>query len=232
LGRAVNGTLLCPISAIASQSSKPTEDTTKYTMQFLDYVATQEETILTFNSSDMKLAVHSNASYLSEPKARSRAGGHFFLSNDSTIPPNNGAILNIAHVIRHVMSSATKAELAALYIIAGEAVYIRIILEEMGHAQPPTPLQTDNAMAEAVTNGKVQPKRTKAMDMQLHWLCNHECQKQFRIYWRPGKLNYADYWTKHHSGTHHQNMRKEFLTPNTVIEMLRIEQSLTAARAA
>ena len=114
--------------------------------------------------------VHSNASYLSKPKARSRAGGHFFLSNDSTIPPNNGAILNVARIISHVMSSATKAELAALYIMAREAVYIRIILEEMGHAQPPSPLQTDNAMAEAVTNGKVQPKHTKAMDMQLHWL--------------------------------------------------------------
>ena len=60
-------------------------------MQFLDYFSTQEEAILTFNASDMKLVVHSNASYLSKPKARSRAGGHFFLSNDSLIPPNNGA---------------------------------------------------------------------------------------------------------------------------------------------
>ena len=39
--------------------------------------------------------------------------------------------------------------------MAREAVYIRIVLEEMGHKQPPTPLQTDNAMTEAVTNGKV-----------------------------------------------------------------------------
>jgi hypothetical protein len=56
------------------------------------------------------------------------------------------------------MSSATKAELAALYIMAREAVYIHIVLEEMGHTQPPTSLQTDNAMAEGVVNGKVQPK--------------------------------------------------------------------------
>ena len=90
----------------------------------------------------------------------------------------------------------------------------------MGHAQPPTSLQTDNAMAEAVTNGKFQPKFRKAMDMQLHWLCHWECQKQLRIYWRPGKLNYTNCWTEHHSGAHHQNMRKEFLTPNTVIGML------------
>jgi hypothetical protein len=125
----------------------------------------QEEAILTFNASIMKLAVHSDARYLSKPNARSRAGGHFFLSNNSLIPPNNGAILNVAHIIRHVMSSAIEAEIAALYIMAREAVYIQIILEEMGHTQPSTPLQTDNTMAEAVTNGKVQPKRTKAMDM-------------------------------------------------------------------
>ena len=168
----------------------------------------------------MKLAVHSNASYLSKPKARSRAGGHFFLSNNADILPNNGAILNIAHIIKHVMSSATKAELAGLYIMAREAVYIRIILEELGHKQPPTPLQTDNAMADAVINGKIQPKRTKAMDMRFHWLRDRECQQQFRIYWRPGKMNYADYWTKHHPESHHRNIRKEFLTPTNVIEML------------
>jgi hypothetical protein len=178
-------------------------------MQFLDYVGSQEEAVLRFNASNMILAVHSNASYHSEPKARSCAGGHFFLSNDAAIPTNNGAVLNIAHIIKHVMSSVTEAELAALYIMAREAVYIRIVLEAMGHKQPPTPMQTDNAMAEAVIiNGKVQPKQTKAIDMRFHWLRDRECQKQFRIYWRPGKLNYADYWTKHHAGKHHCNIQK------------------------
>ncbi len=56
------------------------------------------------------------------------------------------------------MSSATEAELAGLYIMACEDVYIRIILEELGHIQPPTPLQTDNAMVDSVINSKVQPK--------------------------------------------------------------------------
>ena len=234
LGRAVDSTLLCPISAIASQSANPTEDTLVQTQQLLDYLSTQEEAVLTYNASDMILAVHSDASYLCEPKARSRAGGHFFLSNNSNIPPNNGAILNIAHIIKHVMTSATEAELAALYIMAREAVYIRIILEEMGHKQPPTPLQTDNSMADGVVNGKIQPKRTKAMDMRLHWLRDRECQEQFRIYWRPGKLNYADYWTKHHAAKHHKNVRKEFLTPNIVLEMLRQEKmmNIKAAKAA
>jgi hypothetical protein len=45
-------------------------------------------------------------------------------------------ILNIAHIIRHVMASAPEAELAALYINVCKAVCIRIILEELGHKQP------------------------------------------------------------------------------------------------
>jgi len=88
------------------------------TLQLLDYIATQEEAVLTYSASDMKLAVHSDASYLSEPQARSRAEGHFFLSNKATIPANNGAVLNIANIIKHVMTSATEAEFATLYIMA------------------------------------------------------------------------------------------------------------------
>ena len=67
--------------------------------QFLDYASTQEEAVLTYHASDMILAIHSDASYLSEAKARSRAGGHFFMSNNNDDPPNNGAVLNIAQII-------------------------------------------------------------------------------------------------------------------------------------
>jgi hypothetical protein len=125
------------------------------TLQLLDYLATQEEAVLPYHANNMVLAVHSNASYLSEPKARNQAGGHFFLSNNTTVPPNNGAVLNIAHIIKNVVSLATEAELVGLYIVAWEAVYIRILLKELGHKQPLTPLQTNNAMADAIINGKI-----------------------------------------------------------------------------
>jgi hypothetical protein len=110
----------------------------------------------------MVLVVHSDASYLSEPKARSRAGGHFFLSSN---PINNGAVLNIAQLIKAVMSFAAEAELGALYINAREAVPQCQTLAEVGHKQPPTPMQTDNSTALRVVNNNTQPRRTKAMDM-------------------------------------------------------------------
>ncbi len=74
----------------------------------------------------MILAVHSDAGYANEKKARSRGGGHFFLSNNEPDPPNNGAILTNATIIKNVMSSAAEAEIGALYLNAREAVYLRL----------------------------------------------------------------------------------------------------------
>ena len=167
LGRAVNSTLPCQISAIASKSATPTKETMRQKHQILDYIVTQENAVITYTISNMKLAVHINASYLRELKARKRAGRHFFLPNETTIPQKNGAILNIAHIIKHVLTSATESKLTALHIMALKAVYARIILEETWHKHPPTPLKIDNAIADVVCNGKMQPKNKKK-DMQFH----------------------------------------------------------------
>ena len=220
LGRGVDSTLLTPLSAIAAQQAKPTEKTMEQAKQLLDYIASQEDAVITYKASDMVLAVHSDAGYHNESGARSRAGGHFFLSNNDEIPPNNGSILNVAQIIKAVMSSAAEAELGALYINAREAVHIRNILEEMGHPQPPTPIQVDNSTAEGVVNNKVQPKRMKTMDMRFHWLRCRKNQEQFRFHWRPGTTNLADYWTKHHPGIHHKNFRREILTPVNKVQKL------------
>ena len=110
------------------------------------------------------------------------------------------------------MSSAAEAELGALYINAREVIPLRHLLLEMGHPQPPTPIQTDNSTALGVVNNTIQPKRTKAMDMRFHWLRCRINQQQFRPYWRAGATNLADYVTKHHPAIHHQAVRPLFLT--------------------
>ena len=59
------------LSALGTQQAKPREQTMTNTKQLLDYVGSQEEAILTYLASDMILAAHSDASYLSEPEASS-----------------------------------------------------------------------------------------------------------------------------------------------------------------
>ena len=43
-----------------------------------------------------------------------RVGGHFYMSNNAEVPPNNHSIHNVAQIIKAVMSSAAEAELGAL----------------------------------------------------------------------------------------------------------------------
>lgn len=86
--------------------------------QFLDYAATNPDAIVTYHASDMVLVGHIDASYISDPKARIRAGGHWFLSSDEQFPRNNGMVYSISTLIRVVMSFATEAKLCALFQIA------------------------------------------------------------------------------------------------------------------
>jgi hypothetical protein len=196
--------MLTPLSALATEQAAPTERTMQKCLQFLDYTASQEEAILTYRASDMKLTIHSNASYLLEPKARSRTGGHMFMAGNKDIPINNGAVLNILQIIKAVMSSA-EAKLGALFINAKMAVSMRRTLEELGRPQPRTPIQTNNSTAHALLTNKILPKALKAMDMRFHWLQCRGAQDQYRFYWRPGTQNLADYWTKHHPTSHHRS---------------------------
>ena len=126
--------------------------------QLLDYIATQDPAVITYRKSDMIYAIHSDAGYLNEANARSRAGGHHYLSENHPFAPKNGTILNLPEIIRAVMSSTAEAELTALYINARKGVEILNILQELGHHQPPTPIQTDNITAESIINSHVQPK--------------------------------------------------------------------------
>jgi hypothetical protein len=59
------------------------------------------------------------------------------------------------------------------------------------------------------------------MDMRYHWLTDRVRQKQFDIYWRPGRENLGDYHTKHHSAQHHKDMRGLILHQANSLQVLR-----------
>ena len=73
--------------------------------QFLYYAATHPDAIVAYRASDMVVSVHINVSYLYKKIPEAEWGGHFFMSSDSPESPNNGVILDIAQIIKTVMSS-------------------------------------------------------------------------------------------------------------------------------
>jgi hypothetical protein len=119
----------------------------------------------------------------------------------------NGSILNASAVIKNVVASSAESELGACFQNAQSGVPLRVTLTEVGHQQPETPLRTYNSTAFGILNETIKQKRSTSIYMRYHWLTDIFRQKQFDVYWHPGKYNLGDYHTKHHSTQHHKDMR-------------------------
>jgi hypothetical protein len=208
--RAVDPTLIIPINILASEQSNATEVTSDKVIKLINYCNTHPETKIRYHASDMILHIHSDASYLSENEAKSRAGGFFYMDSNTKTNKKltNRAILIVSKVIKHVMSSAAKAEIGAVFINTKEGAVLRTTLEELGHKKPPKPMETDNTTATGYSNGTIKPKRTKAMDMLFYWIKYRVKQGQFNVNRGLGYQHLADYFTKHHSPAHHKIMRE------------------------
>jgi hypothetical protein len=179
--RAIDSTMLVAISTLASQQAHTTNATMIALNQLLNYAATNPEATILYSASDMVLHVSSDASYLTAPKARSRAVGYHYLSSrpidpdppplpTDPDPPNNGAIHVLCHIMREVLFSAAEAELAGVFHNGKEACPLRACLTELGHPQPLTPIQTDNSTAASIANNSIKQKRSKAMDIRFYWI--------------------------------------------------------------
>ena len=150
------------------------------------------------------------------------------MAGHENIPVNNGAVLNISGILKHVVSSAAEAEIGGLFINVKAAIPIRQTLIKMGHPQPPTPMQTDNSTAHALMTNKIRPKALKSMEMRFNFLKRCQAQEQFRFYWAPGIWNLADYFTKHHAPSH-RNTGSIYLTSPDDPEYTKLFQIQTSS---
>ena len=116
--RSVDSTPVGTLNTLASKQAHTTEKKIKNINHMLDYLATNPNAKVRFFQSKMIFNVHSNASYLSEKYAKSRAAGHFFLGwepEDDRPIRLNGPILTLCTILKFVAASAAKSELGAIF---------------------------------------------------------------------------------------------------------------------
>ena len=68
----------------------------------------------------MIIHIYSDASYIPEPEARSRAVGYFFLATKSNtlikeMPPGNGPVYVEYSIMINIMASSMESELGGLF---------------------------------------------------------------------------------------------------------------------
>ena len=75
------------------------------------YTAPYINVVSTYTASNIVFTVHSDTpSHPVELRAMSRTGRHFYMSDNSIQPPDNGAVLGIVHM-KNSMSSAVDAKM-------------------------------------------------------------------------------------------------------------------------
>ena len=219
-GRAVDPTILPALTDIASSQSSPTEHTLNACKMLMDYLWTYPDAVIRFNKSDMILYVDSDAAYLVLPKARSRAGGHFYLGQQPPSLPHkpittfsNGPVLTICKGLRHVVSSAAEAETGAAFHNSKETIIVRRLLHILGHPQhlDGTPFKMDNVVTNGFIHSNIRQRQSKSWNMKYHWMRNKSTIKDIRYFWDRGENNQADYFTKHHPLNHHLKMRSKYI---------------------
>jgi len=207
--RAIDNTMLTAISKISSTQSAPTEDTLKAIQRLLQYAATWPDAEIVYHASKLIYFIHSDASHLSDTNSRSRSGSYHMLHNgDGTI---NAPILCSSIIIPTVCGGAYEAEYAALYINGCEGVSIRNTLSDLGYPQEPTIIITDNTVAQGIANNTLTQKKSKAIEMRYHWIQERVRMGLFKVIWKEGKNNLADFFTKAHPVHHHKDMRKFYV---------------------
>ena len=88
-------------------------------------------------------------------------------------------------------------------------------------------IKTDNSTAYGIMNKTIKRKRSKSFDMKFWWLMDRVEQGQFIVYWAPGILSLADYFTKRHPPSHHRMLRAIYLyikgiSPNSQLGCIEI----------
>eukprot|EP00957_Ditylum_brightwellii_P189085 14393451-Ditylum_brightwellii.AAC.1 len=77
--------MLTALNSITAEKNNSMASTKQAVRMLLDYTATNPNTKIRLRRSDMNLCIHSNASYLSKKKDRSRAPGYFYLGKEKPL---------------------------------------------------------------------------------------------------------------------------------------------------
>ena len=146
----------------------------------------------------MKLHPVSDASFASETKGRSRAGGVLYLGDrDKNGHPISSPVEVNSHIIDCVPDSVAEAEYVAVHDIVKRGIYARYLLEGIGYPQNTTDHECDNKCAVGLANDTVNDRKTKHIDRRYHWVKHQVSKALFKVGWEKGETNLADFFTKY-----------------------------------
>ena len=215
--RGVHYNIKTATSKIAMEQSAPTIATVTKTLRLLHYIYHHRNPVLRFYPQNMQVQSHSDASYLSEPKARSRYA--FVVWIGDPVPKHAnfyvpGIIQYDTGVIRNVVTSVAEAEYTGLFLATMWVIKTRHLLEDLGYPQKCTTIFVDNKCAQGLANRACKDKNLKHIDMRLHFTRDKVDSNEIAVEYVPTQDNLADFGTKNLDTDAFKRKSRNFLYSN------------------
>ena len=121
---ALHNTLHVASNTISQTQAKPTTTTNKLCDHLLNYCTTKPNVGLRYIASNMTLVIHSDASFLVAPEAKSCIVGVFSLQQPLHTSTQNTLILVECETLKHVVTSAAEYETTAVFYNSQQAIPI------------------------------------------------------------------------------------------------------------
>jgi hypothetical protein len=217
-GRMVAPAIELAVNRIGSVQANATSTVLKAVHRLLQYCAHHPDHTITYRPSNMQLVIHSDGSHLSESYSRSRAAGVFYFGDPIFRGPDDeqqlqamqGPVATLCAIIPTVCQAANECEYACCYMTAQIGEHIRNTAEAFGHPQNATEIIYDNELSGKMANNTCKLRKSKAIAVRYHWLRDRVVQGHFKMVWRPGLHNLADFLSKAHPVHHYRTMEPYF----------------------
>ena len=157
--------------------------------RILRYIAGTRDYGLKFDGNDSQLFSYFDSNWGGDREdERSTTGWIFYLASApiswrSTRQPT-------------VAISSTEAEYMSMASATQEAIWLRMLLQEMGFPQPTTIMYGDNNGCMKLAENPIHRQRTKHINIKVHFLREYVKSEDIRGSWLPSRENVADALTE------------------------------------
>jgi hypothetical protein len=178
------------VTALSRYSANPSQDHLSKALYICRYLVGTKNYSLKYDGQIQGSGVIActDSDWAANPVDRRSITGHF-------VKLAGGAVLWSSRAQSTVALSSTEAEYMALCDCARQVLWVRSLFAELGFKPGKLPICADNQGSIFIASNAVTEQRSKHIDIQYHFICDH-VNKRISLYYIEGSENSADMLTK------------------------------------
>lgn len=188
------------VSVLSRYVTQPKEKHWRCMVQLLKYINSTKQLTLRYPcQGSVSLTGYSDSDHAGDPEDRKSTSGFVFMLGNCCVSWKSSKQSTVS-------ISSTEAEYIALATCAQEALWLRLLLRELGRPQRITTIYNDNLSSHQIAKGSTS-SRSKHIEVRHHFIRDHINKRELDIAYMSTNDLPADAFTKAVNKTKHQECR-------------------------